>query len=353
MKNYVRKNTLTIIFISFIFVILLSSKWIIFGTEEYLEKYENNNPIKNEHVFHQKFLITDKVYDEEYIFYIAFERLFYLFLTGLLAGYLFSGYINKKHTTDSEKDDLYKKIFIIICITLLIIPVTRTDKQEKLYKERRLLTPYIPFFDSKTKKINYNYGKNFDDFLKDRFFTRFPLIKLNRTVKLIIPCRFINLDNKVLVDKKQNFLHEYVDQHIIEEILWKSLHDELLKFQHYCQLKNSKLYTVIIPGKLSVYPPDTVKYYDNSHFYEMFDFINKFDDINLLFPLKELLNAKESVPFPVFYKTDGHPTEDGAYILYISLMNKIKKDYPDINILSPEDFEYTYDKKVLKEFKRK
>ena len=40
----------------------------------------------------------------------------------------------------------------------------------------------------------------------------------------------------------------------------------------------------------------------------------------------------------MYYKTDHHLTDRGSYILYSALINKMKKDFPDLNVTPKSEF---------------
>ena len=61
--------------------------------------------------------------------------------------------------------------------------------------------------------------------------------------------------------------------------------------------------------------------------------------VNIIYPYDELKKASQK-DF-VFFKNSHHWTDWGAYIGYEELMEKIKKDFPDINVVSLDDYKRT------------
>ena len=53
--------------------------------------------------------------------------------------------------------------------------------------------------------------------------------------------------------------------------------------------------------------------------------------MNLIFPIDELQKASKGKEL-LYYKTDHHLTNDGIYVGYKSLMSKVQKDFPDVNL---------------------
>ena len=66
-------------------------------------------------------------------------------------------------------------LFLAIIIIMLFLPMCHIDKKDKSRSENRTLAKYKPFIQD--NKINYNYGRDFDNWFNDRFFLRKPVVK--------------------------------------------------------------------------------------------------------------------------------------------------------------------------------
>ena len=99
----------------------------------------------------------------------------------------------------------------------------------------------------------------------------------------------------------------------------------------------------------------TVKFNKKNKEYEKFFIkqVNKAineNNLKIIFPYQELREfAQNSYSF---FKTDHHWTDDGAYIGYLTLMQEIKKDFPNVPILSSNDYSTFYSKRIRAEFSR-
>lgn len=74
-------------------------------------------------------------------------------------------------------------------------------------------------------------------------------------------------------------------------------------------------------------------------------------NFEIIYPLDELKEADKSDY--VYFKTDHHWTDWGAYIGYQALLKQLKKDFPDIYEAKEGDFDISYSKKVRAEADRK
>ncbi len=73
-------------------------------------------------------------------------------------------------------------------------------------------------------------------------------------------------------------------------------------------------------------------------------------DISVVYPYQEIIAAsKENF---MFFQTEHHWTDDGAFIGYKALMKEMQKNYPDIHILTADDFDYSYNNLVRSDSSR-
>lgn len=266
-----------------------------------------------------------------------------------------------------KNSDFYLKadfIFIILVFIFMFIPMAHINKARLTPVEKRSLAKYRPLIVLKKEgkiqykkikmpkyniKINLKYGKDFDKWFNDRFFQRQNLIYLHN----IIYFNLTDRTNNGFIDKKSLFVYERSDFLHARLSKMKKSFEALEKFNEFCRENNVKLYVIIAPKKADIYAPsasyidDSEDHKDSIKFLEQW---NKKSAVNLIYPYTELLKGKES-NF-VYFKTDTHWTDDGAYIGYKALMNSIKKDFPKVSILKKEDFNYKYNNKIRSEYDR-
>jgi hypothetical protein len=121
------------------------------------------------------------------------------------------------------------------------------------------------------------------------------------------------------------------------------------QFDSWCKKHNIELYILITPPKPKIYEPNNSPILEhNKHR----DFLNLIQDtkLSIAYPYKEMYHAKKD-NF-MFFKTEHHWTDDGAFIGYQVLMRLITKNHPDIKILNTKDFNYSYNNLVRGNFDR-
>lgn len=237
-------------------------------------------------------------------------------------------------------------IFIFFSLSMLLMPIFNLNfnKMSVSIIENRFLAnmPKIVYKDG----INFNYGRDFDNWLKDRFWGRLQFIKVNKSLRYLLSQKYVNFDNN-FIDKNDKFIYWRIQDTNYDSTLQLKLHYALNELNDYCQQRGVKLYLVAAPRINMVYIPKIVRKDNNNEIKESFQNINKDRKLNLFFLLDDYLKAKDNVEYPLFYKTDTHTTFDGAFVSYNSIMENIQKDFPSVKIVKPSDFEYYYDNRIV------
>ena len=205
-----------------------------------------------------------------------------------------------------------------------------------------------PTLITKIGEINYNYGKDFNNWFNDRFNFRSNFISIdsNNRYKLASK-RFIK--NEYYIDKKDlsmgKFYISKIKPYSTEEI--NITLRNVSRLQEFCKARNIRLYILIAPLKYNFTYSKTMQNYNIYSEYK--------NDLNLKQSIESKLGVPVIYPYEeisklpkwnAYFKTDHHWTDEGAYVAYLQLMHRIKKDFPNIYINKPEDFDYTYSKKV-------
>ena len=333
---------------TFLVIIFSCNFWLNYNTVQIVESIAENN--KFVYIYYPKFVHAAT----NYAFLFKCDFLILISILTFVTALLSAGYINKKILTpifSSSGKALYK-IFTVIFILIIIFPAIYINKLNKSIAEERDLALYIPIYNKNNHKLNLNYGKNFESWIKDRFLGRMQLIYLNSHIKYYFPGRFAHF-NEVVADKKNKFMYSLlristfnnkIDQH--------KIYKQLSAFDKYCKKHNIKFYIVIVPKKGMIYGSNIANLKNYEKTGKILSALNKKYDVNLIFPLKEFQAASKHQKYLLFYKTDTHATCDGAFVAYNALMSEIKKDFHGVKIVKPEDFHYSYGKKVLVERRR-
>lgn len=254
------------------------------------------------------------------------------------------------------KNKTVKDIIFIICFLLIcILPVCKISGAEKSEHENRTLAVYKPLFTT-DGHLNNSYGKDFEEWFSDRYFLRAPLIKLYVNMQYFLTRRYLTFNNDIF-DKKDNWLFDNTtfNEHFTNE-QFNEIAQSMDNLQKYFNDKNTKLYILIIPPKASIYKEE-LPVYDKilaKNIQEQNNTINRLKEITnckIIYPYKELKQGKKDNL--IFYKQDTHWTDYGAFMGYLALSREIKKDFPQYNIVTLDDFLTSRNKLIRGDFDRK
>ncbi|MCK4836267.1 MAG: hypothetical protein KAT17_06505 [Candidatus Aminicenantes bacterium] len=105
---------------------------------------------------------------------------------------------------------------------------------------------------------------------------------------------------------------------------------------------------IIVPNKSTIYPefmPDHIrKVVSRSRLDQLLDHINVHSEVNILDIRDALIKAK--VRYPVFYKTDSHWNDYGAYIAYTEIMKYLGGFFKEEQVLSIEQFDIQTENRI-------
>jgi len=240
-------------------------------------------------------------------------------------------------------------VFLLLFFIMLFVPMMHIDtKSTKSITENRSLAKYKPLFNEE-HKINYNYGNDFNSWYNDRFYTRNCLVKLNKKIRYNMAKNYYSL-NDIWLNKKNNCMEHSI---ITEETLFskKELNESVRnvkRLKQYCDNNNIKLYIIIVPQKSELYQnisAPVTKIIDNrKKTIQMKNYIKKHTGVEIIYMYDQLkaLSKKEWA----YFKTDHHWTDEGAYLGYLSIMEQVKKDFPNIHITGRDEYNYKYSNKV-------
>ena len=242
--------------------------------------------------------------------------------------------------------------FVIIFFILLIVPVLKIDMSEVSNYEYRTLAKF-PSFYTKKMGLNFQWGREFDEWFSSRCNMRYKLINLYKMFSCGFNIKYCINGEKVF-DKKNNVLYTesffgiYSDAGARNEDTVKSVTAKnFQKINDFCKRKGIKFYVLVIPRRADFVKFNTpVRRFKKSHDFaeDLIDTIKNSTDVNIIYPYNEMSVANKYNA--VYYKTDHHFTQYGAYISYDALMQNIKKDLPDIHIEKLNNFVIYKDKRV-------
>ncbi|CCZ22940.1 putative uncharacterized protein [Acetobacter sp. CAG:977] len=287
--------------------------------------------------------------------FFTLSVLWFLFFDRLLS------FLLRKFPKISEtlKSHPYKSdyVFLAIFFAFLIYPVSDIDFSSSVSRENRRLAPAAKIFLN--GRINVSFGRQFDEWFKDRFAGRNKIIDLYNS--------FQNTFNKhferhgVIIGKNGWMFHgrlsNFKGTDAFSEAELQKIKDNLIRLQNFCDKHGIKLYIAVSPYKHHIYPefyPEEVKRpndVDREDRLEQF-LIRELPDTKFVYFKKALLDEKEKSKDWLYFKTDHHWTDKGAYTGYRALMELIEKDFPSVKPVSLSEYVRTTGRKVRAECDR-
>ena len=232
--------------------------------------------------------------------------------------------------------------FLFIIFIILIFPLTKINKAKTSPTENRTLAKSAKLFNN--NKLNTKFGTVFEAWLSDRFRYREKL--LNHYVKLnaFLLGRIENNkaflgDNGWLFYKAENSINNFQNKNLFTDSELIHIKKNIQKHKTLLEKQGINYYILIAPDKNRIYGeyyyPEIKKVAPKGRAEELISFLSD-DDLNIVYPLEKMLNAKCNGA--IYYRLDTHWNNYGAFIGYSELMEEIKKDYPTLNILDLKDF---------------
>jgi len=240
-------------------------------------------------------------------------------------------------------------IFLTIFFCFLFIPMSHINHDEISTQENRPLAKWQHLI-KENNEINFEFGKNFNEWFNDRFALRQKFVIFRNTITMFVENKcekgFFDNDNKTIYP---NWSFGHIDIKTIK-YNFKALYE----LNNFFEENNIKLYTLIVPTKADIH---TTRYnyindkYVHDDFLNYVNYLQKENKIKVIYPYSEMLKAVENGK-QLYFKTEHHWTDDGAFIGYQELMKIIINDYPNVTVLANDDFEYFYSTKVRGDFLR-
>lgn len=248
-------------------------------------------------------------------------------------------------------------LFLAVFFAVLFIPMLNIDKSEFSEQENRTLAKPASFIN-KDGKINYDFGRNVNEWFNDRFNFRDKLIKLYGFVN-ISTNKNLEIKKEGFIDRQSGFMYYYRNFYRYSAKETKTNLAQLIKLNEFCNKNGIKLYVLITPPKDEIYPPKAsiITKKENTDFEKQIangvnsgvnNGVN--NGVKILYPTDEFREAAKNNY--VYFKTDDHWTDDGAFTGYKVLMNAIQEDFPGINILTEDDFNYSCNKRIRCDWER-
>lgn len=221
-------------------------------------------------------------------------------------------------------------VFYSVVLLLSILPVIKINKSDISINENRNLAKFKSIFEG--GKINLSFGKEFNDYLNDRFFGRQFIMSWYRDLKYTVDRRY---ENSTAIQGKDGWLFEKFDPNMFSTSgdADKLILDKMIQLQEQCNNKGIKVVFASIPEKNSVYGEYN---YSNSVDERLAKKLAQNEEVRFLFLLDEFLKDKDNGY--LYFKDDHHYTERGAFYYAQKLIDCCKQDFPVLIDLKTNDF---------------
>lgn len=283
-----------------------------------------------------------------------FKLLIIIFILSFLLFYKVSNYLaDFKREEDTSRSDI---IFVVLFFILLYIPMQKLDTNSFSFKELRYLAQYQPFIIN--GEINYSWGTNFSNYFADHFFKRDEIIEIFSKFKYYLSYNNYSILGHAVINKRNNWCFRLEDYSLavfkpLDDVQVKKISENFKRLNDFCKKNNISLYIVVVPSKEDIY-----KKYNNylpkdgiENFNQIYNYSKYICDVKIIFPSKEF-KALAQTDY-LFYKTDYHWTDFGAFVAYQMLAESISKDFPNFISLTKKDFDIYKNKLVRYDFDRK
>jgi len=224
--------------------------------------------------------------------------------------------------------------YLIICLFLIILffPVININKiSGKISEnEKRYLASFPKVFNQNGNLNVYGLKSGFENWLSDNIGFRENLVKLSADINFYLLHR--SPSSKVEIGEGGWYFYTLDNNLDIAKGKYPLTDEVLLKIKNkqemiHKKLKNKGIQYVLVlaPSKVSIYPE-----YIRSGYYKvgetpidiLTEYLEKNTDIKVINLKEALLEGKKNEQ--VYFKTDTHWNEAGAYYGYQSLINQLK-----------------------------
>lgn len=181
--------------------------------------------------------------------------------------------------------------------------------------------------------------------LSSNFYGRLRLVRLVTDLRVAIGDRvFANAiigQDGWLFQTSEEVMRDFQNDMPLSEKQLETLQQNLDQIAAHFKQQGTSLVVVVAPNKGSIYPdylPDEIKKVNQkSRFDQVVEYLQQHGKTRILDLRQELISARNE--HLVYYQTDSHWTDYGAYIAYRGILTSLKGNHPQINPRSLNDFE--------------
>lgn len=240
------------------------------------------------------------------------------------------------------KKNMYKRIFCAVFLLILLAPLCNMNNAAESEKENRKLAA-VPSLIA-NGEVNKNFCKDTEAWLRDRFWGRDSFLSANHAYALALKDRFseraIIGEGGWIFYKGNDSIANFQNKNLFTEAELEAVKNTTLKKKAELEKAGIKYYLMVCPDKNRVYgefyPTFIQKAAEHGRAEQMAAYLRA-NGIDVIYPLEEMMAAKSEGT--LYHRIDTHWTGHGAFIGYTALMKAIQKDYPDLKMLTMDDYD--------------
>ena len=242
--------------------------------------------------------------------------------------YILLGYFEK------SKHKRANAFLLFLFFSFLLIPASKINKEDKAPEENRMLAKFPSLITE--KKINNNFGIEFETWFNDRFYMRKQLVRLYNKITAGVNRNLFK--EKVLVGKdgwsfniNDDGVKNYQNVKLFSDKELEKLTLYLSSIDHWCKANNKKFYFFVAPDNHKIYGEyfrfaRKIKPDSESRIFQLIHYLQKNTGVEIIYPYEAFLEAKNDGPW-LYYKNDAHWTYYGAFLGYKELMKSVYRDF--------------------------
>jgi hypothetical protein len=241
--------------------------------------------------------------------------------------------------------DAYSIVFTSVFIVFIFIPFFSAKEIES--SENRTLSPFPKF-----NQLIWNIPGQYTKYYEDHFPFRNQLANLNNHLRLQV-LKTSPLPDHLRLGKDgwlfyyiEEVRHAYIGATLFTDEELATIKRIVEEKAAYLKNRNADFYFIIPPLKHTVYPeylPSSLrKMGPINKRDQVMAYLKENSSVKLIDPLDMYLAKKDSVR--LFYKTDSHWNQLGAFYTYQLIMKRIAQDHKGMDPLTIDDFDITRSK---------
>ncbi len=243
--------------------------------------------------------------------------------------------------------------FIIFILAILSIPVIFFNKTGTISQKENRMLAEKPFL-LKENRLNPDWFSEYNAYLDDRFGGRQAFISLNTKVKYDILGADLHNDRAIkgksgwyfyISENGRDNLTDFYKKNLLNGEQLEAFKAKVGAAAGWCEENGIRCIFVIGPNKHSVYE----EYYPFKRpkgITRADQIVEAFDELELdyVFPRDFLIAKKEDFDYPLYYETDTHWNNQGSYLAFTLLWEKLSTMFPEVDFPKIEyETEMSYD----------